>query len=155
MVSRSLKINNGAVYVQHSVYRYNREGYGASSGRCVSQFVRKDEEEAAAESRRIGLRSRVSGMAFKEIPMLDLSEGRSEETKAAFLIKLREALLETGFLYLKNTGIDQATYDNVCEEGIKFFDIPEQDKLDIEMKQKARYVTVSKIWYILYHPDAV
>lgn len=54
---------------------------------------------------------------FKEIPILDLSLARSEETKPEFLKQLREALLTVGFLYIKNTGIDQQFYDKVCEEG--------------------------------------
>lgn len=78
-------------------------------------------------------------MAFKEIPILDLSEGRSEETKPEFLKKLRDALLHTGFLYIKNTGIDQETFDRVCEEGIAFFGLPEEDKLAIEMKNQPRW----------------
>lgn len=78
-------------------------------------------------------------MAFKEIPILDLSEGRSEDTKPEFLVKLRDALLHTGFLYIKNTGIDQETFDEVAAEGIGFFDISEEDKLAIEMKNKPRY----------------
>lgn len=73
-------------------------------------------------------------MTFKEIPILDLSLARSEETKPEFLRQLRDCLLTVGFLYIKNTGIDQETYDRVCEEGIKFFDLPEEEKLAIEMK---------------------
>jgi isopenicillin N synthase-like dioxygenase len=52
-------------------------------------------------------------MAFKEIPVLDLSEARTVETKPQFLEKLRDALLNVGFLYIKNVGIDQDTYDKV------------------------------------------
>lgn len=78
-------------------------------------------------------------MAFKEIPILDLSKARSENTKSEFLVELRDALLHTGFLYIKNTGIEQETFDQVAAEGIGFFDLSEQDKLDIEMKNKARY----------------
>lgn len=73
-------------------------------------------------------------MSFKEIPILDLSKARSEETKPEFLRQLRDALLSVGFLYIKNAGIDQEVYDRVCEEGIKFFDLPEAEKLAIEMK---------------------
>lgn len=100
---------------------------------------------AEAESQHLP-RGPDSNMAFKEIPILDLSEGRSEETKPAFLVKLRDALLNTGFLYIKNTGIDQDLYDRVCEQGIKFFDIPEEEKLAIEMKHKPRCVVLSKMF---------
>ncbi|KAK3049242.1 hypothetical protein LTR09_009420 [Extremus antarcticus] len=83
-------------------------------------------------------------MAFTEIPVLDLSEARSENTKADFLLKLRDALLNVGFLYIKNAGIDQELYDRVCEAGIGFFDLPDEEKLQIEMKNKASFLGYSR-----------
>lgn len=67
-------------------------------------------------------------MSFTNIPILDLSLARSPETKPEFLDQLRHALLEVGFLYLKNVGIPQDLIDNVVEEGVKFFDIPLEEK---------------------------
>ena len=84
-------------------------------------------------------------MAFSEIPVLDLSEARSEETKPGLLTKLRDALLNVGFLYIKNFGIDQALCDRVCEEGIRFFDLPSDEKLRIEMKNQASFLGYSKV----------
>ncbi|KXT17223.1 hypothetical protein AC579_5780 [Pseudocercospora musae] len=84
-------------------------------------------------------------MAFKEIPILDLSEGRHEATKPAFLRQLRHALLNVGFLYIKNTGIDQQTLDRVSEQGIKFFELPEDDKLAIEMKHEPSFLGYSRL----------
>ena len=84
-------------------------------------------------------------MAFKEIPILDLSLARDEETKPAFLKQLRDALLNVGFLYIKNTGIDQDVYDRVCEEGIRFFDLPDEEKLAIEMKNKPSFLGYSRV----------
>ena len=86
-------------------------------------------------------------MAFTEIPVLDLSEARSEDLKPGFLKKLRDALLNVGFLYIKNAGIDQDLYDRVCEEGIRFFDLPEDEKLRIEMKNKASFLGYSRLGY--------
>jgi isopenicillin N synthase-like dioxygenase len=84
-------------------------------------------------------------MAFTEIPVLDLSEARSEGTKPELLMKLRDALLNVGFLYIKNAGIDQDLYDRVCEEGIRFFDLPDDEKLRIEMKNKASFLGYSRL----------
>ncbi|KXS96655.1 hypothetical protein AC578_6916 [Pseudocercospora eumusae] len=84
-------------------------------------------------------------MAFREIPILDLSEGRHEATKPAFLRQLRHALLNVGFLYIKNTGIDQETLDRVSEQGIKFFELPEDDKLAIEMKNEPSFLGYSRL----------
>ena len=84
-------------------------------------------------------------MAFTEIPVLDLSEARAEESKSEFLRKLRDALLNVGFLYIKNTGIDQDLCDRVCEEGIRFFDLPHEEKLRIEMKNQASFLGYSRV----------
>ena len=84
-------------------------------------------------------------MAFSGIPVLDLSEARDETKKPQFLRQLRDALLHVGFLYIKNTGIDQDTFDRVCEEGIRFFDLPEDEKLAIEMKNKPSFLGYSRV----------
>ncbi|KAK0278809.1 hypothetical protein LTR35_009074 [Friedmanniomyces endolithicus] len=84
-------------------------------------------------------------MAFTTIPVLDLSEARSEDTKPAFLKQLRQALLTVGFLYIKGTGIEQDLYDRVCEEGIRFFGLPDEEKLKIEMKNEPSFLGYSKL----------
>jgi len=84
-------------------------------------------------------------MPFKEIPILDMSLAKAGSTKPAFLEQLLDALLNVGFLYIKNTGIDQDLYDRVCEEGIRFFDLPEDEKLRIEMKNAQSFLGYSKV----------
>lgn len=84
-------------------------------------------------------------MSFTEIPVLDLSLARNESTKPAFLDALRDALLHVGFLYLKNTGIQQDLFDRVCAEGIAFFDLPEEEKLRIEMKNTPSFLGYSRV----------
>ena len=84
-------------------------------------------------------------MPFKEIPILDMSLAKDESTKPAFLEELRDVLLNVGFLYIKNTGIDQDLFDKVCEEGIRFFDLPEEEKLRIEMKNAQSFLGYSKV----------
>jgi len=84
-------------------------------------------------------------MTFIEIPNLDLALARDEKTKPDFLIQLRHALLEVGFLYISNAGIDQELYDEVCREGIRFFDLPEEEKLKIEMKNEKSFLGYSQV----------
>lgn len=84
-------------------------------------------------------------MAFNEIPILDLSLARSEESKPEFLKQLQDALLNVGFLYIQNTGIDQALFDKVCDEGIHFFDLPEDEKVKIEMKRANSFLGYSRV----------
>ncbi|KAF6837753.1 isopenicillin n [Colletotrichum plurivorum] len=67
-------------------------------------------------------------MSFKSIPVLDLSLAQSPETKPQFLADLRYALMEVGFLYLKNVGIPDELFQRVIKEGKAFFDIPSEEK---------------------------
>ena len=67
-------------------------------------------------------------MSFDSVPILDLSLARSSETKDAFLQDLRHALLEVGFLYLKNTGIPHELIQKVITLGKAFFDLPDEKK---------------------------
>lgn len=79
-------------------------------------------------------------MSFDSIPILDLSAARDAAKKPGFLNELRHALLEVGFLYIKNTGIDGKLIEDVIVEGKKFFDLPVEKKLEIEMKNAPSFL---------------
>ena len=84
-------------------------------------------------------------MSFSAIPVLDLSLVRNQETKPAFLDSLRNALLDVGFLYIKNTGIDDSLIQDVIEQGKAFFDLPDEKKLEIQMKKKPSFLGMEKL----------
>ena len=67
-------------------------------------------------------------MSFNTIPILDLSIAKDPITKPQFLDELRHALLEVGFLYLKNVGIPEELTQAVIKEGVAFFDLPMEEK---------------------------
>ena len=67
-------------------------------------------------------------MSFDTIPILDLSLAKDPATKPEFLDHLRHALLEVGFLYLKNVGIREELTQAVIREGVAFFDLPMEEK---------------------------
>ncbi len=67
-------------------------------------------------------------MSFTSIPILDLAQAQDAATKPEFLTELRHALMEVGFLYLKNVGIPDEMFQEVMQQGKSFFDIPEEDK---------------------------
>jgi isopenicillin N synthase-like dioxygenase len=67
-------------------------------------------------------------MSFTHIPILDLSLANRPDTKPPFLTDLRHALLEVGFLYIKNVGIEQELFDRVVREGRGFFDLNMEEK---------------------------
>ncbi|PMD12736.1 putative isopenicillin N synthetase [Hyaloscypha hepaticicola] len=84
-------------------------------------------------------------MSFDSIPILDLSQAKDPATKAQFLDELRHALLEVGFLYLKNVGIPDKLTQKVIKEGIAFFDLPMEEKLKIEMKNAPSFLGYSRL----------
>ena len=73
-------------------------------------------------------------MSFDSVPILDLEIARHSTSKLSFLASLRHALLTVGFLYIKNTGIDENLVQDVIEQGTSFFALPQEDKLNIQMK---------------------
>ena len=73
-------------------------------------------------------------MSFDSVPILDLARARHPDTKPTFLHSLRDALLTVGFLYIKNTGIDDSLIQDVVEQGRAFFDLPQEEKMKIQMK---------------------
>ncbi|KAL8774045.1 MAG: hypothetical protein Q9209_001153 [Squamulea sp. 1 TL-2023] len=84
-------------------------------------------------------------MSFSSVPILDLSLVRNDDTKASFLESLRSALLEVGFFYITNTGIDDELLKQVVAQGKAFFDLPEIKKLEVQMKNAASFLGYSKL----------
>ncbi|KAH7391237.1 hypothetical protein BKA64DRAFT_97928 [Cadophora sp. MPI-SDFR-AT-0126] len=84
-------------------------------------------------------------MSFDSIPILDLSEAKDPSTKPKFLEQLRHALLEVGFLYLKNVGIPEDLTQKVIKEGVSFFDLPMEEKLKVEMKNAPSFLGYSRL----------
>lgn len=69
-------------------------------------------------------------MSFTSIPVLDLDLTRDPASKPEFLEQLRHALIEVGFLYLKNVGIPPELFQRVIHSGKAFFDIPLEEKYE-------------------------
>lgn len=84
-------------------------------------------------------------MSFTSIPVLDLSLASSPTTKPAFLADLRSALMEVGFLYLKNVGIPDSLFASAISHGRAFFELPLDEKLKIEMKNASSFLGYSRL----------
>lgn len=68
------------------------------------------------------------------LPTLDLSHfSAGPAERAAFLGELRSAAREFGFFYLSGHGIDEGLTKSVVSLARRFFELPEKDKLAIEM----------------------
>ena len=83
--------------------------------------------------------------SFSSIPILDLSLADDPATKPAFLTDLRHAIIDVGFLYLKNFGLEQDFLDRVCRIGKTFFELPMEEKLRIEMKNGPHFLGYSRL----------
>lgn len=84
--------------------------------------------------------TRQTAMSFSSIPVLDISLARNSDTKPTFLESLRQALLQVGFLYIKNIGIDDGLIQDVIRQGKAFFDLPEEKRLEIQMKNTKSFL---------------
>ncbi|KAI5271759.1 Clavaminate synthase-like protein [Aureobasidium subglaciale] len=84
-------------------------------------------------------------MSFTHVPVLDLALANSPETKPQLLDELRHALMEVGFLYIKNTAIPIEVFDQVKTAGKAIFDISDEEKLKIEMKNAPSFLGYSKL----------
>jgi len=67
-------------------------------------------------------------MSFTAVPVLDLAKANDPATKPQLLEELRHALMEVGFLYIKNTDISNDLLEKVKDAGKAVFDIPEEEK---------------------------
>ncbi len=84
-------------------------------------------------------------MSFDSLPILDLSLADSPATKPGLLDSLRYALLEVGFLYIKNTGIHPELMNRVITLGKSFFSLPDEKKLECEMKKAKSFLGYNKL----------
>ncbi|KAL8795818.1 MAG: hypothetical protein Q9195_001698 [Heterodermia aff. obscurata] len=90
-------------------------------------------------------------MSFDSVPILDLARARDPDTKPTFLSSLRDALLTVGFFYIKNTGIDDSLIQDVVEQGRAFFDLPQEEKLKIQMKNTRSFL--APLYHNLLSPN--
>lgn len=82
---------------------------------------------------------------FTAIPTLSLSQARSPDTKLQFLSQLRDALLTTGFLYIRDTSIPTSLTTSVITHTRSFFEsLPSDRKHAIEMHHKPSFLGYSR-----------
>jgi hypothetical protein len=77
---------------------------------------------------------------FHRIPLLDYSLARDQGTKQEFLQSLRNAIINVGFFYIKNTTVPTEIQEDLVEKGIKLFNLPLDEKLKIEMVNSKHFL---------------
>jgi isopenicillin N synthase-like dioxygenase len=73
------------------------------------------------------------------LPVLDFSRLGHPATREAFLTDLRETARSLGFFYLSGHGIDAGLISEVLGLSRPFFDLPERDKLEIQMIKSPQF----------------
>ena len=81
---------------------------------------------------------------FESVPILDynlLSTGRRDE----FISQLRHALINVGFLYLLHPPVDKDIVNSLIRYTPKLFDIPQEKKDALRMRNSPHFLGYSKL----------
>jgi len=83
--------------------------------------------------------------AFDHIPLLDFSLTQNSKTRAQFLESLREAIVNVGFFYVKNTSVNVSVQETLVKKGIELLNLPLEEKLKIEMANSKHFLGYAKL----------
>lgn len=86
-----------------------------------------------------------SGGNFVSVPILDYSLINSPATKPQFILQLRHALINVGFLYLANHGVDTHIIDTLKSYIPELFALPQDEKDKIGMANSEHFLGYSRI----------
>ncbi|KAJ3564618.1 hypothetical protein NP233_g8178 [Leucocoprinus birnbaumii] len=91
----------------------------------------------------------TSAANFSSIPILDyslLSTPKPQpESRDQFIRELRNALINVGFLYLKNHTVSQDTIDRLISYIPKLFDLPQEAKDNVRMQNSEHFLGYSRL----------
>lgn len=87
-------------------------------------------------------------MSFQEIPVLDLRLSQDPETKPEFLLQLRNALINVGFLLLTNyeaIGPSKEELELIKNQSFEFFKLPQEVKAGCEMIHSPHFLGYTRL----------
>lgn len=82
---------------------------------------------------------------FSSIPILDFALTNDEACKPEFIDQLRHALINVGFLYLKNHTVPQQVVDDLIAYIPRLFDLPQEAKNKIFMANSPHFLGYSTL----------
>jgi isopenicillin N synthase-like dioxygenase len=82
---------------------------------------------------------------FSSIPVLDYSLVANPVTKPEFILQLRHALINVGFLYLSNSPVSQKVVDTLIAYIPGLFALPEDVKNKTRMANSEHFLGYSKL----------
>ncbi|KAH8691629.1 putative oxidoreductase [Talaromyces proteolyticus] len=86
-----------------------------------------------------------NGDAFTSVPVLDYAQTASLSSRGLFLQALKDAIVNVGFFYLKNTGVPDEVQRAFIEQSIALFDLPLEKKLEIEMVNSKHFLGYAQL----------
>lgn len=84
-------------------------------------------------------------MNFQSVPILDYSLLSNSESRSIFIEQLRHALINVGFLYLKNPPVTDETFDSLVAYIPRVFALPQEAKDAIAMTNSPHFLGYSKL----------
>jgi isopenicillin N synthase-like dioxygenase len=91
---------------------------------------------------------------LSSLPILDLSRlDASAEEAARFRSELREVTHDVGFFYLVGHGVDSELIDEILAESRRFFELPVEQKLEIENVHSPQFRGYTRVGGELTHGD--
>ncbi|KAF9453148.1 Clavaminate synthase-like protein [Macrolepiota fuliginosa MF-IS2] len=87
------------------------------------------------------LADRRTESTFEEIPVIDFKAATSNDPRARRELAdlIRDACINVGFFYLKNHGIPQELIDKTVEAGKRFFTLPDEEKMKLDIHKSSNY----------------
>jgi isopenicillin N synthase-like dioxygenase len=82
---------------------------------------------------------------FSSVPILDYSLIDSPATKPQFILQLRHALINVGFLYLNNHGVESHIIDSLKAYIPQLFALPQDEKDRIGMANSEHFLGYSSL----------
>lgn len=82
---------------------------------------------------------------FQFVPVLDYSLLSDPATRSTFIDQLRHALINVGFLYLKNPPVTDETFDSLLSYIPRLFALPQEEKDALAMTNSPHFLGYSKL----------
>jgi isopenicillin N synthase-like dioxygenase len=82
---------------------------------------------------------------FTSIPILDFAQTESVKTKPVFVRELRNALINVGFFYVKNTPLSAEIIKSLMDQTVNVFDMPMEKKMEIGMINSKHFLGYSQL----------
>ncbi|KAI9571715.1 hypothetical protein HD554DRAFT_2203286 [Boletus coccyginus] len=87
----------------------------------------------------------MSTASFSIVPVLDFTLTNDRAHKPEFIDQLRHALVNVGFLYLKNHTVPQKVIDDLIGYIPRLFDLPQDEKNKIPLVNSPHFLGYSKL----------